>query len=254
MLFRAENKLHNPTMTSRTVLIVEDNAEIAQLLCLHLEDLGLRAVCESDGARGLALAQAKDADYALIVLDLMLPGMNGLDICRALRADANAYTPILMLTAKASEIDRVVGLELGADDYLGKPFSIPELQARAKALLRRAERMRQPAPVPPSGYLYCGSLQLCPIKRETKLAGKPVELTAKEFDLLLYFAQQPGRVFTRSQLLDAVWGTTLASYEHNVNTTINRLRAKIETDPARPNFVLTVRGVGYRFAELAAQN
>jgi two-component system, OmpR family, response regulator len=240
-------------MTDRKILIIEDSPDIAQLLRIHLEDLGLGTVWESDGKQGLARAQAEV--FELIVLDLMLPSLSGLEICRALRSDASRYVPILMLTAKASEIDRVVGLEIGADDYLGKPFSIPELQARAKALLRRAERMKTPAPILAQSqykadpYLRTGALRICPAKRELTLEGVPVALTAKEFDLLHHFLQQPGRVFSRSQLLDAVWGTTLESYEHNVNTTINRLRAKIEADPANPRYVLTVRGVGYKLGE-----
>ncbi len=240
-------------MDMSNVLVIEDNAEIAQLIRLHMEDLGHHAECALDGKAGLAAAQAQaqTKPFDLIVLDLMLPGMNGLEVCRALRADPTHYTPILMLTAKAGEIDRVVGLEMGADDYLGKPFSIPELQARAKALLRRAERMGAPVPTLAAGALKFDGLTIDSVRREVKLADKPVALTAKEFDLLLFFAQNPGRVYTRSQLLNAVWATTLESYEHNVNTHINRLRAKIEADPALPQYVLTVRGVGYRFADPA---
>jgi DNA-binding response OmpR family regulator len=230
------------------ILVIEDNAEIAQLICLHMEDLGHRTDWQADGSAGLRQALAKP--YGLIVLDLMLPGTDGLAICRQLREQAAHYTPILMLTARASEIDRVVGLETGADDYLGKPFSIAELQARAKALLRRAERMGAPAAGSADEQrLECGALVLDMKRRSVQLRGAPVTLTAKEFDLLSFFAHNPGRVYTRSQLLDAVWNTTLASYEHNVNTHINRLRAKIEADPAQPTFILTVRGVGYRFCD-----
>lgn len=229
------------------VLVVEDTAEIASLIRMHLEDLGLHVDCAADGLTGLDMARSHLFD--LIVLDLMLPGMNGLDICRALRADTKRYTPILMLTAKASEIDRVVGLELGADDYLGKPFSIPELQARTKALLRRAQRMRVTEDVAADAVHRHGQLSIDAVRREVRIANKVVVLTAKEFDLLLFMASNPGRVYTRAQLLDAVWGTTLESYEHNVNTHINRLRSKIESDPANPQHILTVRGVGYRFAD-----
>jgi DNA-binding response OmpR family regulator len=235
------------------ILIIEDNAEIAQLIRLHMEDLGHKADWQADGTEGLRQAQA--GHYDLVVLDLMLPGTDGLSICRSLREDKSKYTPILMLTARASEIDRVVGLEMGADDYLGKPFSIAELQARAKALLRRAERMggsaspAVTAPAPSAERITRGNLQIDLKRRVVQLGGQAVALTAKEFDLLVFFAQNPGRVYTRSQLLDAVWNTTLASYEHNVNTHINRLRAKIEADPAQPTFILTVRGVGYRFAD-----
>lgn len=228
-------------------LVVEDTAEIADLIRLHLEDLGLQVTCAADGISGLELA--RNGMFDLIVLDLMLPGLNGLEVCRALRADPRYYTPILMLTAKASEIDRVVGLELGADDYLGKPFSIPELQARAKALLRRSEKMRGVVVPDDQSMVRAGSLEIDTMRHEVRLSGRLIPLTAKEFDLLLFMAHNPGRVYSRAQLLDAVWGTTLESYEHNVNTHINRLRAKVEADPANPQYVLTVRGVGYRFAD-----
>lgn len=234
------------------VLVIEDNVEIAQLIRLHMEDLGHHTQWESDGRLGLLAAQREAFD--LIVLDLMLPGVDGLEICRTLRADRSRYTPILMLTAKSGEIDRVVGLEMGADDYLSKPFSIPELQARAKALLRRAERMVAPAPsasqaAAPRNVLRFGKLSIDSDRREVRLDEAVIALTAKEFDLLHFFAQNPGRVYSRAQLLNAVWRTTLDSYEHNVNTNINRLRAKIEADPANPRYVLTVRGAGYRFAD-----
>ena len=228
-------------------LVVEDTAEIADLIRLHLEDLGLQVTCAADGISGLELA--RNGMFDLIVLDLMLPSLNGLEVCRALRADPRYYTPILMLTAKASEIDRVVGLELGADDYLGKPFSIPELQARAKALLRRSEKMRGVAAPDDQSRVRAGSLEIDTMRHEVRLSGRSIPLTTKEFDLLLFLAHNPGRVYSRAQLLDAVWGTTLESYEHNVNTHINRLRAKVEADPANPQYVLTVRGVGYRFAD-----
>ena len=235
------------------VLVIEDNVEIAQLIRMHMEDLGHVTQWQSDGRQGLLAAQREAFD--LIVLDLMLPGMDGLEICRTLRADRTRYTPILMLTAKSGEIDRVVGLEMGADDYLSKPFSIPELQARAKALLRRAERM-VPAPASAAApvaatrnALRFGKLSIDADRREVRLDSQVVALTAKEFDLLHFFALNPGRVYSRAQLLNAVWRTTLDSYEHNVNTNINRLRAKIERDPANPHYVLTVRGAGYRFVD-----
>ena len=228
-------------------LVVEDTADIAQLIRLHLEDLGLVVTCAGDGLSGLE--QARSGAFDLIVLDVMLPGMNGLEVCRAIRADAARYTPILMLTARASELDRVVGLELGADDYLGKPFSIPELQARAKALLRRAEKMRGAVVAAAPEQVRVGDMLIDTSRHEVRLNGKSIALTAKEFDLLLFLAHNPGRVYSRAQLLDAVWDTTLESYEHNVNTHINRLRGKVETDPANPRYIVTVRGVGYRFAD-----
>jgi DNA-binding response OmpR family regulator len=154
-----------------------------------------------------------------------------------------------MLTARSTEIDRVLGLELGADDYLTKPFSIPELQARVKAMLRRSGMQAAPPASDQIERIETGELVIDCARRDARLAGKPVPLTAREFDLLLHFARNPGRAFTRMQLLDAVWGTTFEGYEHNVNTHINRLRSKIEADPANPRYVLTVRGVGYRFTD-----
>ncbi len=233
---------------SRKVLVIEDNPDIAKLVSLHLKDLDCEVKVAADGLRGLDAARA--GGYDLIILDLMLPGMEGLELCRRLRGETN-YTPILMLTAKSSEVDRVVGLEMGADDYLTKPFSIRELIARVKAIFRRAEvfgkgRTEEPA------RLSAGDMVIDVDKRSVSVAGKPVALTAKEFDLLLQFAEHPGRVYTRQQLLDLVWGYGHEGYEHTVNSHINRLRAKIETDPARPRYVLTVWGVGYKFNDQLA--
>ncbi|MBU6272002.1 MAG: response regulator transcription factor [Betaproteobacteria bacterium] len=229
----------------RRILVIEDQRDIADLIALHLRDLGHEVVCLHDGVEGLEAARSGRFD--LIVLDGMLPGRDGLEVLRALRLD-RIDTPVLMLTARSGEIDRVLGLELGADDYLTKPFSIPELQARVKAILRRIER-RPAAPAGDDERLEFGELSIDTASREVRLGGRPVALTAREFDLLLHFARHPGRAFTRLQLLDAVWGTTFEGYEHNVNTHINRLRGKIETDPADPRYVLTVRGVGYRFTD-----
>jgi DNA-binding response OmpR family regulator len=231
------------------VLVVEDQTDIADLIAMHVRDLGHKVECVNDGLLGFEAART--GRYDLVVLDVMLPGRDGLDIVRSLRIE-RIHTPVLMLTARTTEIDRVLGLELGADDYLTKPFSIPELQARVKAILRRAELGGVPAQVNDE-KLRVGDLVIDTAAREVKLSGRLVPLTTKEFDLLLHFARSPGRVFTRAQLLDAVWSTQFEGYEHNVNTHINRLRAKIERDPANPRYVLTVRGVGYRFTdELAA--
>jgi DNA-binding response OmpR family regulator len=229
----------------RRILVIEDQRDIADLIALHLRDLGHEVECLHDGVQGLEAARSGRFD--LIVLDGMLPGRDGLEVLRALRLD-RIDTPVLMLTARSGEIDRVLGLELGADDYLTKPFSIPELQARVKAILRRIER-RPVAPASDDERLEFGDLSIDTASREVRLRGRPVALTAREFDLLLHFARNPGRAFTRMQLLDAVWGTTFEGYEHNVNTHINRLRGKIEIDPADPRYVLTVRGVGYRFTD-----
>jgi DNA-binding response OmpR family regulator len=230
----------------RHILVVEDQKDIAELIALHLRDLGHTVDCVHDGGRGLD--SARSGRYDLIVLDLMLPVRDGLDVVRTLRID-RIDTPVLMLTARSGEIDRVLGLELGADDYLTKPFSIPELQARVKAILRRIDRQQASTPAEPSERLVVRELEIDPASREVRVGGRPVGLTAREFDLLLHFARNPGRAFTRLQLLDAVWGTTFEGYEHNVNTHINRLRGKIEADPADPRYVLTVRGVGYRFTD-----
>ena len=228
------------------VLIVEDQKDIAELIAMHVGDLGHKVECVADGDRGYA--RAGSGEFDLVILDVMLPGRDGMDVVRSLRMDRNPV-PVLMLTARSGEIDRVLGLELGADDYLAKPFSVPELQARVKALLRRSE-LSQAAPAQESAEtIRAGALVIDPLAREVRLDDAPLALTAKEFDLLHYFARHPGRAFTRMQLLDAVWGTTFEGYEHNVNTHINRLRAKIEADPANPRFVLTVRGVGYRFTD-----
>jgi DNA-binding response OmpR family regulator len=230
---------------TRSVLVVEDQQEIANLIKLHLKDLPCNVKLAFDGTTGLAEAEAKR--YDLIILDLMLPGIDGLEICRRLRGKAN-YTPILMLTAKTSELDRVLGLELGADDYLTKPFSLPELIARVKAIFRRMDAMAQGESTV-SGSIAAGGLKIDTAKRSVTVDEKPVELTSKEFDLLLHFARNPGRVYTRSQLLDMVWGYGHAGYEHTVNCHINRLRAKIGDDYSSPRYILTVWGVGYKFAD-----
>ncbi|MEQ1805714.1 MAG: response regulator transcription factor, partial [Burkholderiaceae bacterium] len=179
----------------------------------------------------------------------MMPGKDGLEVCKALRAQGSA-TPILMLTAKSTELDRVLGLELGADDYLTKPFSLAELLARVKAMLRRADLLRAAQAVSaPAQGLRNGELEILPVKRQVKRDGVTLEFTALEFDLLLYFAMHPGHVFSRAHLLDAVWGYTHDGYEHTVTTHINRLRAKIEADPLHPQAILTVRGAGYKMRE-----
>jgi DNA-binding response OmpR family regulator len=232
-------------LMQRRVLVVEDHAEISDLVRLHLRDLGCSVTVAADGLSGVAEAEARR--YDLIILDIMLPGMDGLEILRRIRAKS-MYTPVLMLTSKSTELDRVLGLEMGADDYLSKPFSVMELSARVKALFRRVDAMGQKAEET-GKPLEFDRLKIDADRRTVTIDGKPVELTAKEFDLLMHFARNPGRVFTRSQLLDQVWGYTHSGYEHTVNSHINRLRAKIERDAANPEFVLTVWGVGYKFTE-----
>ena len=230
----------------RHILVIEDNEDLAGLLKLHLVDLAYKVELAFDGRTGLS--KAKSGAYDLIILDLMLPAIDGLEICRQLRG-SSTYTPILMLTSKSSELDRVLGLELGADDYVTKPFSIRELVARVKALFRRVDELKSTTHPEALEVLRRGGLVIDKSRRAVKIKGKPIELTAKEFDLLVHFAQHPGRVFTRSQLLDAVWGYGHDGYEHTVNSHINRLRAKIEENPAQPCYILTVWGVGYKFTE-----
>ncbi len=229
----------------RRALIIEDNLDISRLVALHLRDLGFDSDQVQDGTTGLRMFTEKR--YDLVILDLMLPGTDGLEICRQMRNSAG-YTPILMLTAKSTELDRVVGLELGADDYVTKPFSIIELMARVKALVRRADAMAR-AEKESSPLIVCGDLVIDSEKRQVRIAEKEVDLTAKEFELLLYFARAPGAVHTRSELLRNVWGYSHDGYEHTVNSHINRLRAKIEKKPNEPRYIITVWGVGYKFSE-----
>jgi len=231
----------------KKILIIEDNRDLARLLETHLRDLSFQVELSFDGLAGVAKAQA--AVYDLIILDLMLPGLDGMEICRRLRRQS-IYIPILMLTAKSSEVDRVVGLEIGADDYVTKPFSIPELLARVKAILRRVEELSEGARDVVPAVIRTGDLVIDPAGRKTTIKDRTLDLTAKEFDLLLHFAGNPGKVYTRSQLLDLVWGYGHDGYEHTVNSHINRLRAKIEKDSAHPDYILTVWGVGYKFTEL----
>lgn len=230
----------------RHILIVEDNRDISELLALHLRDLNYTIDFAYDGEAGLERATTEH--YNLIVLDLMLPGLDGIELCQQVRQQDN-YVPILMLTAKSSELDRVLGLEMGADDYLTKPFSIREFLARVKAIFRRVEVLRHRHDKPQVGIMQLDRLSIDTEKRKVTLEDDCIDLTAKEFDLLLQFAQHPGRVFTRTQLLDLIWGYGHDGYEHTVNSHINRLRAKIETNPAKPEFILTVWGVGYKFFE-----
>jgi DNA-binding response OmpR family regulator len=229
----------------KNVLVIEDNPDIANLVMINLRGKHMQVDHAADGEAGLR--KALTGDYQLVVLDLMLPGMDGMDVCRSMRHEKN-YTPVLMLTAKTSELDRVLGLEVGADDYLTKPFSVPELIARVNAILRRSDQYQSPPNADDNEALQFGQLGIDPAKRQVLLGEKNVELTAKEFDLLWHFASNPGRVYTRAQLLDSVWGYGHDGYEHTVNSHINRLRAKIENDPARPAYITTVWGVGYKFS------
>jgi DNA-binding response OmpR family regulator len=228
------------------ILIIEDDRDIAHLIEVHLKDAGHDVTPVHDGTRGLE--KALKHSYDLIILDVMLPGMDGLEICRRLRSKS-PYIPILMLTCKSSEVDRVLGLEIGADDYLTKPFSMRELAARVKAIFRRMEALLSREEEDEIKEVRKGDLVINLEKRKVTQKGEPVHLTAKEFDLLLHFARRPGRVYTRTQLLESVWGHGFESYQHTVNSHINRLRTKIESDPAHPRYILTVWGVGYKFSE-----
>jgi len=226
----------------RRLLVVEDDAEIADLVLLHLRRAGYEAEHARKGGDALERTLARRFD--LVVLDLGLPdGLDGIEVCRRLRARGDA-TPVVMLTARSDEIDRVLGLELGADDYVTKPFSVRELVARVNAVLRRVEERAERA----VSTIEAGALRIDTARHEVTRGGVPVELTPREFDLLAWFARHPGRVYTRGELLEHVWGYGHEGYAHTVNSHINRLRAKIEGDPGQPEYILTVWGVGYKFA------
>jgi len=225
---------------SRTILVVDDEPRIVELARDYLEHAGFRVITANDGRGALDVARHDRPD--LIVLDLGLPGLDGLDVTRELRRDGSI--PIVMVTARDDELDKLLGLELGADDYLTKPFSPRELVARVKAVLRRTDR-----PTDPSDVIRVGDLQLDVPRMRTEVAGRSVDLTPTEFTLLATLARQPGRIFTRSQLLDALHGVAFESYERAIDSHIKNLRRKLEPDPRQPRFVLTVYGVGYRLAD-----
>jgi DNA-binding response OmpR family regulator len=234
----------------KRILIVEDDAHIADLLALHLRDEGYQIEYAADGIAGMAMLE--QGGWDALILDLMLPGIDGLDICRRARS-MTRYTPIIMISARSSEVHRVLGLELGADDYLAKPFSMIELAARVKALFRRQEAMSRNLQMD-AGRLEIADLIIDPIARAVWKDQQPVDLTPREFDLLYFFAKNPDKVFSRLQLLDQVWGYQHDGYEHTVNTHINRLRIKIEADPSEPQHILTVWGSGYKFTASGAGN
>jgi len=227
----------------KKLLIVEDDENIAELLQLHLREEGFDITHAADGNAGME--KLRQGGWDALILDLMLPGVDGLEICRFART-MTRYTPIIMISARSSETHRVLGLELGADDYLAKPFSMLELVARVKALFRRQEAMSQNLRLD-AGTLTFGALTIDPLARDVQLNHLSVELTPREFDLLYFFARNPDKVFSRLNLLNQVWGYEHEGYEHTVNTHINRLRIKIEDNPAEPNFIRTVWGKGYKF-------
>ncbi len=232
---------------NRKVLLIEDDTDIARLLELHLQDLDLDLETATDGKSGLD--KAVQNEYELVILDVMLPKMDGLEVCRRIR-ESKKSLPILMLTAKSEELDKVLGLELGADDYMTKPFSIRELLARIKSIRRRVSSIKNDVTdAKPTRFTF-DNLEIDTEKRKVVLDGRLLELTAKEFDLLTLFASYPGKAFTREALLNKVWGYNFSGYEHTVNSHINRLRAKIEADPSNPEFIKTVWGIGYKFREI----
>lgn len=234
-------------MEAYKVLIIEDDNHIVELLNIHLHDIGCQTVSANDGRQGLTLAL--DKRYDLIILDLMLPGLSGIEICRRIR-QRNLQTPILMLTAKSEEIDKVIGLETGADDYLTKPFSIREFIARVKVIFRRKENSAYlKESLATSSVVGYGNLQMDLDKRKVMIDDSRIELSPMEFDLLALLISNPGKSFSRKHLLKLVWGYDFEGYEHTVNSHINRLRGKIEEDVSNPKYILTTWGVGYRFNE-----
>ncbi|MDX1628920.1 MAG: response regulator transcription factor [Fulvivirga sp.] len=227
----------------KKILLIEDDIHIKELLEIHLHDLGCELCMSTDGHEGYA--KALSGDFDLIILDIMLPGKDGIAICRDLRAH-EVHTPILMLTARSEEIDKILGLETGADDYLTKPFSVREFIARVKAIFRRVE-MQQHAEKDENELLAYDYLKIDKSKRKVLCHDERVDLTPKEFDLLYLLASNPGKSYSRERLLGLIWGYEFEGYEHTVNSHINRLRAKIENDLSSPKYILTTWGVGYRF-------
>jgi len=225
---------------AQTILVVDDEARIVKLVRDYLERAGFDVIAAADGEAALRLARRQQPD--LIVLDLMLPGVDGLDVCRRLRRESGV--PIIMLTARVEEADRIVGLELGADDYVTKPFSPGELVARVRATLRRASGQLEPTTV-----VRAGDVELNTAALTAEFAGRPVDLTPTEFQLLATLVRQPGRIFSREQLLKAVHGVAFDGFDRSVDSHIKNLRRKIEPDPRRPRYIQTVYGVGYRFVE-----
>jgi DNA-binding response OmpR family regulator len=231
----------------RKILVIEDDRKIIDLLTLHLTAEGYKIDAAADGEAGLRAFQA--GQYGMVLLDWMLPTMSGIDVLREIRA-IDTRTPVVMLTGRVQESDKVLGLELGCDDYLAKPFSIRELTARIKALYRRIERAEELGRITSGDrILDLGPLKIDHGKRRVQVHGEPVQLTVKEYDLLHTLATRPGRTFSRRQLLDLVWDEEAEVFEHTVNSHVNRLRSKIEDNPNRPRLILTVWGIGYRFTE-----
>jgi DNA-binding response OmpR family regulator len=225
---------------SKKILVVDDELKIVKLVRAYLERAGFTVVTAHDGQEALAVFRYERPN--LVVLDLMLPGMDGLDVCRAIRRSSDV--PIIMLTARDEEVDRLIGLELGADDYVVKPFSPREVVARVRAVLRRTEGQ----PLEPE-VVIAGDVTLDLLHRTARVQGRPVELTATEFDLLTVLARHPGQVFTRMQLLDLVQGEAYEGYERTIDVHVKNLRRKLSDDPRNPRYIVTIRGMGYKFSD-----
>ena len=235
------------TEAIRKILVIEDERDLIDLLTLHLTAEGYKVDAAADGEAGLRAFQS--GQYGMVLLDWILPTMSGIDVLREIRA-IDTRTPVVMLTGRVQESDKVLGLELGCDDYLGKPFSIRELTARIKALYRRIERAEELGRISSGDrILDLGPMKIDHGKRKVQIHGEPVQLTVKEYDLLHALAVHPGRTFSRRQLLDMVWDKDADVFEHTVNSHVNRLRNKVEDNPNRPRMILTVWGIGYRFTE-----
>lgn len=231
-------------MAQKKILIVEDDENIAELLSIHLKDEGFEVTHASEG--NLASSLIEENEWDALVLDIMLPGKDGLELCRQVRKK-EVYTPVIIISARASEFHRVLGLELGADDYLTKPFSMLELSARVKAIFRRQHAIQNTMLKKPS-RIYAGEFIIDSLSRQIYLKDKALDLTPREYDLLFHFIRNPGKIFSRLNLLNIVWGYQYEGYEHTVNTHINRLRIKIELQPNEPKRILTVWGQGYKFS------
>ena len=229
----------------KKILLVEDDPEITELLTLHFDDNLYKLTSSNNGKH--ALEKISNEDYDLIILDITLPGANGLEICKKVRKD-NLHTPLMMLTCRAEESDKVLALELGADDYVTKPFGILELMARVKALLRRTDNYPANGADQTTEIIY-KDLHIDKDKKKASLKGERLDLTPKEFELLLLLASNPGKSFTREELLKKIWGLAFAGYEHTITAHINRLRIKIEKNLNHPEYILTSWGTGYRFTE-----
>lgn len=229
----------------QTILVVDDEEIVRDVVVRYLERDGFRTIVAGDGALARQLLERHEHELALVVLDLMLPEIDGLELCRWIRGRGDL--PVIMLTARSDETDRIVGLELGADDYLGKPFSPRELAARVRSVLRRSSSQREPSDEPLGAVLAFGSITLDPVARQATREGEPLRLTAREFDLLEFLARNPGEAFSRDQLLARVWGFADGFDAGTVSVHVRRLREKVESDPSNPAYIQTVWGVGYLF-------